>query len=259
MNWMRLRRGQLDSFDRQTPVVLPTAAVEQHGEHLPLGTDCMIVGAIADRLDQAMGRKLLIMPTVQVACSEHHMVFPGSLTLTHETYRRTVMEYVDAVHRHGFTRVMILNGHGGNGNINGVLDEQIGQKYEDLECLVGSWWNIAGSRIESISEGEFPSCGHACEFETSILLAIAEELVDMSQAEDGGNPHRVESMAFDFFRGGVASHYRNFKETTHNGVYGKPTLASREKGERVLTAVVASIQELIEGFWGNVQGLEPRV
>jgi len=255
MFWMQLRRGQLDAFDRRTPVILPTAAVEQHGEHLPLGTDCMIIGAISDRVDQAMDHKLLILPTVQVACSEHHMVYPGSLTLTHETYRRTVMEYVDSVHRHGFTRVMILNGHGGNGNANGLLDEQIGQKYPDLECLVGNWWSISGRRIEPFSEGDFPSCGHACEFETSIVLAIAEELVDMSQAEDGGNPHRVKSMAFDFFRGGVASNYRDYKEVTHNGVYGKPTLATADKGERVLAAAVESIQELLEDFWPDIKNL----
>ncbi len=255
MYWMQLRRGQLDKFDRRTPVILPTAAVEQHGEHLPLGTDCMIAAAITDRLVRAMEGRILVMPTVQVACSEHHMVFPGSLTLTHETYRKTVVEYVDAVRRHGFTRVMILNAHGGNQSINGVLDEQLGQQFSDVECLVGSWWRIAAANIERFSEGSFPSCGHACEFETSILLAIAPELCDMSQAEDGGIPHRIESMQFDFFRGAIASNYRAFNEMSHNGVYGKPSHATAEKGKQVLETTVESIQELIEGFWADVPEL----
>ncbi|MDP7396992.1 MAG: creatininase family protein [Lentisphaeria bacterium] len=255
MYWMQLRRGQLDAFDRRTPVILPTAAVEQHGEHLPLGTDCMITGAVIDRLDQAMDRKILVMPTVQVGCSEHHMVFPGSLTLTHETYRRTVMEYVDSVRRHGFRRVMILNGHGGNEAINAVLNQQIGQQYEDLECLVGGWAPIGAPQTRAISEGGHLSCGHAGEFETSIMLALAEELCDMSLAEDGGIPTRVESMRYDLFGGGVASSYQPFHELSHNGVYGKPSLASAEKGHRILSVTVESIQELIESFWDDVKDL----
>ena len=182
MFWMQLRRGQLDAFDRRTPVVLPTAAVEQHGEHLPLGTDCMIVGAIAERLIGAMANRVLVLPTVQVACSEHHMGFPGSLTIAHETYRRTVMEHVESVSRHGFNRLVILNGHGGNVAINSVLNEQIGQQHPAIECLVGNWWSIGRARTESISEGGFLSCGHACEFETSILMEIHPDLVDMDLA-----------------------------------------------------------------------------
>jgi len=255
MFWMQLRRGQLDAFDRRTPVILPTAAVEQHGEHLPLGTDCMIVGAIANRLDRAMDGRVLILPTVQVACSEHHMGFPGSLTITHETYRRTVMEHVDSARRHGFKRVVILNGHGGNVAINSVLGEQIGQQYADVECLVGSWWSIARARIESISEGGFLSCGHACEFETSILLEIDPDRVDMDLSEDGGMPQRVDSMNFDFFRGGNAAFYRPFHVMSHNGVYGKPSLASAEKGRLLLEETVAAVQELIESFWTDVQEL----
>ena len=249
---MQLRRGQIDDLDRRTPVIIPTAAVEQHGEHLPVGTDCMINRAITDRLIQAMEGRILVMPMVQVTCSEHHMVWPGSLTLTHETYSRTVMEYVDAIQRNGFTRVMILNSHGGNQAINAVLDQKLGQRYQNVECLVGSWWNIAAPRIQSMIEGKGLSCGHACEFETSLVLAIAKELVDMTIAKDGGNPQRVDSMNFDLFGGGVASSYQDYKEATRNGVLGKPTLASPQKGEQILAACVQSIQELIEGFWKDV-------
>jgi creatinine amidohydrolase len=255
MYWMQLRRGELDALDRRTPVILPTAAVEQHGEHLPLGTDCLITGAITDRLDQALNHQLLFLPMVQVSCSEHHMVFPGTLTLGHETYRRTVTEYVDSIHRNGFKRIVILNGHGGNQAINAVLDQQIGQQYPDVECLVGSWWSMSAPQIEPLSEGGYLSCGHACEFETSIMLAVAHELCDMNVAEDGGIPPRVDSMRFDFFRGGLASHYQAFNELSHNGVFGRPSLASAEKGERVLTAAVTAIRDLIESFWSDVKDL----
>lgn len=249
MKWANLRRGLLDQYDRNTPVILPVAAVEQHGEHLPLGTDCMIVEAILDRLEKVMEDKVLVMPTQSVGCSEHHMQFPGSLTLKHDTFRDAVMEVASSAIRHGFKRIMILNAHGGNQAIDAVISEMMGQTHPDVECLVGNWWTISLPRLEPIKEGPMGSVGHACEFETSIIQAIAPELVDMSQARDAGIQHRVESMWFDLMKGPRAACYRPFHVLSENGVFGKPSLASAEKGEKILEAVVESICELLEGFW----------
>ncbi len=251
MKWASLRRGLLDQYDRNTPVILPVAAVEQHGEHLPLGTDCMIVEAILDRLEEAMDDKVLVMPTQSVGCSEHHMLFPGSLTLTHDTFRQTVMEVAGSAIRHGFKRIMVLNSHGGNQAINGVIGEMMGQAYPEVECLVGNWWTISLPRLKPLQEGPMGSVGHACEFETSIIQAVAPQLVDMSQAQDGGIQHRVESMWFDLIEGPRAACYRPFHVLSENGVFGKPSLATAEKGEKILDAVVQSIQELLAEFWTN--------
>ena len=87
------------------------------------------------------------------------------------------------------------------------------------------------------------------------MLAVAEDLCDMSLAEDGGIATRVESMQYDLFDSGVASSYLALHELSHNGVYGKPSLASAEKGHRILTATIESIQELIESFWDDVKDL----
>lgn len=166
MYWAKLRRGQVDALDRLTPVVLPVAAVEQHGEHLPLGTDCLINDAICERLDQALDGQLLILPTQQVGCSEHHMVFPGSLTLSHETFRRAVSDVAESVVRHGFRRIMILNSHGGNQAIDGVIGEQLGQRFPHVEFLVTNWWSAAVEQLLPLQSGPLGSVGHACEFET---------------------------------------------------------------------------------------------
>jgi len=249
MQWSQLRRHQLDAMSRQTPVVLPVAATEQHGKHLPFNTDCVIGEAIARRTDELLDDGLLILPTQQIGCSEHHMRFVGSLTLTHETFRRCVTDTVDSVIRHGFHRVLILNSHGGNQAINGVLGEQLGQTYPNVEILVTSWWQAANAVLRPIQEGPPGSVGHACEFETSVMLAVAPDLVDMSLAEDDGIQHRVESMHFDLMHGAAASCYRPFDVLSGNGVYGKPSLASEEKGQRILEAAATAIQTLIAEFW----------
>jgi creatinine amidohydrolase len=255
MNWSTLRREQLDATDRQTPVILPVGATEQHGRHLPVGADSMIVDAIVQKLDGLFGGRLLILPGPEVGLSEHHMKFPGTLTLTHEALRRCVIDVAGSVIRHGFRRLVLLNGHGGNQSILGVLGEQIPQRWPEVECVVANWWGPAAERLKQLQEGPIGSVGHACEFETSIMLAIAPELVDMSAAEDGGVQHRVASMRFDMLHGPAATCYRPFDALSHNGVFGKPSLAWAEKGRRILDEATAALRELIAGFWPDFAGL----
>lgn len=249
MKWQSLRRTELDAFDRKTPVILPTAAVEQHGEHLPLGTDVWINEAILDRLDASFNRRLLILPTQQVGCSEHHMKFPGSLTLSHEAFKMVVMDVARSAMRHGFKRLFILNSHGGNMAVNGVIGEKLGQEHPDAQVLVASWWQAAASKVAPMQEGGLGSTGHACEFETSIIQAIAPDRVDMSRAVDDGIQFDAPMMKSDMFKGAAASCYRSFEQMTPSGVYGKPSLASAEKGTRLLDAAATAIHDLITQFW----------
>lgn len=255
MDWSMLRRERLDAVDRRTPIILPVGATEQHGRHLPLGTDSMILDAILRRVDASFHGRLLLLPCQQIGMSEHHMAYPGTLTLAHETLRRDVMDIVDSVVRHDFRRILLLNGHGGNQAIFGVLGEQIGQRWPKVECMVANWWGPAAERLREFQEGPLGSVGHACEFETSIMLAVAPELVDMSLAEDDGIQHRVESMAFDLLHGPAATCYRPFEELSRSGVFGRPSLASAEKGRRILDEVVGALHELIAGFWPDFAGL----
>jgi creatinine amidohydrolase len=252
MQWRHLRRNQLDAFDRNTPVLLATAAVEQHGDHLPLGTDCMIVEAVLERLDAAVDHKLLILPTQQVGCSEHHMKLPGSLTLQHDSMQSAVIDVIESVIKHGFKRIAIINAHGGNQYIDGVIGEKIGQRYPDVECLVTNWWTAAREKLRQVHEGGFGSVGHACEFETSLIQVIAPETVDMAAAVDGGIQHRVRSMWFDLFESPVAACYRPFHVLSKSGAYGKPSLASPEKGQKILDLSVEALKELICEFWPEV-------
>ena len=249
MQWASLRRGQLDGIDRGTPVVLNMAATEQHGEHLPLGTDWMIGEAILERADQALGDRLLLLPTLRVGCSEHHMRFPGTLTLSHDTFRAWVNDVIGSAVRHGFKRFVLLNSHGGNQAIAAVLTEELGQRHGDAEFVVANWWTIAAMRLAELQEGPLGSVGHACEFETSIVEHLAPELVDRELAEDGGIQHRAPLMAQDLLHRAPAAAYRPFQAMTENGVFGMPSLANAEKGERVLAAATAALVELIGQFW----------
>lgn len=254
MYWSTLKSADFSAIDRLIPVILPVAAIEQHGSHLPLNTDCLINDAICSGLSDALDNRVLILPTQSIGCSQHHMSFPGSLTLSHNTYRCVVFEVVAAVVQHGFTRVLILNSHGGNQAINGVLGEQLGHEFPKTECIVTNWWTPCTGELMRIQEGSLGSVGHACEFETSIMLEIAADLVDMTTAEDGGLQPRVEALHFDMLTRPAATYYRPFERLSHSGVYGAPTLASAEKGRKILQVTVASLAQLVRDFWPPPSG-----
>src|SRR5262245_43355010 len=109
MIWQDLTSPEFRAIDRATPVVLPVAAVEQHGPHLPLATDRVIAEHFANQLNARLESSVLILPTIAVGCSEHHMDFPGSLTLRHETFLSVCDQYLAAAVRHGFRNFLVLN------------------------------------------------------------------------------------------------------------------------------------------------------
>src|ERR1700748_3057074 len=114
MYWQDLASPEFQAIDRKTPVLLPVSAVEQHGPHLPLATDRTIVEHFARQLNERLESSVLILPTVAVGCSDHHMAFAGSLSLRHETFYSVCEEYLLSVYHHGFRNFLILNSHGGN-------------------------------------------------------------------------------------------------------------------------------------------------
>jgi creatinine amidohydrolase len=249
MRWESLSSKQLDGISRNTVVVLPTAAIEQHGPHLPVGTDSFIAEKISERLDAACKGHLLTLPVQRIGCSEHHMSFAGSLSFPHEVFAAAVMETIRSVVRHGYRRFLVLNAHGGNQSIGGVIAEKAAQQWPEAEIVFTSWWRPAAAKLKEIVEGDYPSVGHACEFETSLILAIEPALVDMAQARDDGIPQAAPQLRGDLLSAGSATLSRPFDRATRHGVFGRPTLASAEKGQRILQCVVEELRSLIESCW----------
>ena len=144
MIWQDLATTEFRTIDRATPVILPVAAVEQHGPHLPIATDRIIAEYFANRMNETLGSSVLILPTVAVGCSEHHMAFPGSLTLRHETFLSVCEQYLDSARSHGFRNFLVFNSHGGNRGVTQVLLEKYGAENPDCRIAVATWWRAAG-------------------------------------------------------------------------------------------------------------------
>jgi creatinine amidohydrolase len=233
MIWQELTSRDFHRVDRRTPVLLPVAAVEQHGPHLPLATDRMIVEHFAGELHSRLGNGVIVLPSVPVGCSEHHMEFPGSLTLSHEAFLNVAKECMHSAWRHGFRNFLVLNAHGGNQGVCQVLLEQFGTDHRDSQIVVATWWRVAADSLVALNESGPGGVGHACEFETSLMLLIAPQLVHMDAIEPRANVPAYEWAEADLLRSSRAALFRTMKQMTPTGAYGEPASASAAKGKQI--------------------------
>lgn len=245
MIWQELISTDFADVDRRTPVLLPVAAVEQHGPHLPLATDRMIAELLAAELDARMEYRLLVLLTVAVGCSDHHMDFAGSLTLRHETFLAVAKEYLHSAWRHGFRNFLVLNAHGGNQGICQVLVEQFGTEHRDSQVVVATWWRVAHEALVALNETGPGGVGHACEFETSLILLIAPELVRLDAIQPRGNVPTFPWAEGDLLRSPQAALFRTMQEMTPHGAYGEPAQASAEKGRQIADLVCDALAVIL--------------
>ena len=245
MYWDQLTSPQIAALNRSIPVVLLMAATEQHGAHLPLATDRMIGEHFCQELHARLPDEVLILPAMAIGCSEHHMEFAGSLTLQHQSFLQQAEDILDSVYHHGFRNLLILNSHGGNLGIGQVLLERFGFRHRDCSLVIATWWRIVAAELEPLNESGPGGVGHACEFETSLMLHIAPQLVQMDQVVAPQNVATFPWAEADMLRGSRAGLYRSMKTMTPNGVFGDARGASAEKGRSISGLVAEKLGQLV--------------
>lgn len=245
MIWEILTSPEIAELDRNIPVILPVAAIEQHGLHLPLSTDKMIGNHFCLQLEKQIPDRVLILPVMGIGCSEHHMDFCGSLTLKHSTFLRHAEDILNSVVHHGFKNLLILNSHGGNQGIGQVIVEHFGNRHPECRIVLATWWKIAGDSLFELNETGPGGVGHAGEFETSLMMEINPDLVRIDQIMDKQNTDNFDWAAGDLLRGPKASLYKSMKNLTPNGVFGDPGTFSPEKGRKITEIVVESLKKII--------------
>jgi len=233
------------ALDRErTVVVVPTAAIEQHGPHLPLDTDTFLCTSVA-HAGAARAGDALVTPTICFGSSEHHMAFAGTVTLRQETFRETVTDVCRSVAAHGFTRLVLVNGHGGNTALLGAVVQHLGFD-APVHVMAVDYWNFARPVIAEVRESPTGGMAHACEFETSLMLHLRPESVRRELIAREIVEPRYGGERFDLFERGSVSAPWKTDELSRSGVMGAPDLATEEKGRRMFEACADGLAALIE-------------
>jgi creatinine amidohydrolase len=233
--------------------VLPLGSLEQHGHHLPLLTDSLICEEIVARAGAELGELAVFLPLVWAGASDHHNRFPGTVTLSHATYVSMLDDMMESLIRSGFRRILLLNAHGGNtlpGQSALYRVQMRHRDQRDLWLVFATWFDLGAPRIREVPGLEQDHVTHACELETSMVLRLRPELVDLEAARGAIVPFESAFYSPDSRRASRVSVARPFEHNSVTGSYGHPELATAEKGEALFAAVVSEVVACVREIAG---------
>ncbi len=248
LDWNRLSTTEIEKLDRtNTLVLLPLGATEQHGPHLPLGTDLFLVEAVLERTKPRIADlNVLLLPPLWCTKSNEHIAFPGSLYLQAETMMALIHDIAAAISHSGFRKMVFMNWHGGNSDLLGAMLRDIRQRHKMLVFLIDIVFTFLGASDEpqEMSKSDM----HAGHFETSLMLAVRPELVQPGRYKNLGQENQDPlTSSFSSFEllapeGGLVRTGWDTTDLSHDGVIGDPAGSSSEEGKESLTNMVNRVE-----------------
>ncbi|MBL3701740.1 creatininase family protein [Sulfitobacter sp. BDSS02] len=248
--WSDLPSSAFRALPSDTIAVLPLGATEQHGPHLPLSVDSDIIGAVAARMLDCLApeQSVLVLPSFTVSKSDEHDAFPGTLTYSAETLLAMLREIGRSVARAGVDRLLFLNGHGGNAALLQIAARELRQT-ENLVAASCSWGGFAEWETH-FDPAAYSLDIHAGECETSMMLAIRPDRVDMTKA--GNFRSALSDWESEFPRIGLGGKPVNpgwLAQDLHpEGACGNASAATVEKGEALLESAGRNLADFLVEF-----------
>jgi creatinine amidohydrolase len=242
LTWPEVKRAAEEEL---VPIV-PIATLEDHGRHLPIDTDVKLVDAICRATGEGMPQETCVLPPIVHGYSPHHMDFPGAITIGWDTFTRYCTDVALSLVRHGFKRVILVNGHGSNQNLV-EMAARLTMVEEPGSLVAATFYLTSPASADAIATTRTTSRGgmaHACELETSLYLHLDPDAVDMSQAVDERGYPETEHAWLDWSDGPlkVMPWWSSF---SGSGVQGDATSATAEKGEALFAAAVAELTNYV--------------
>jgi creatinine amidohydrolase len=241
--WQELWRHELlAALDRDPVVIVPVGSVEQHGPHCPMDVDISHTLALAVETARAANDfPVIVAPPIWSGLTHYNMGEVGTITISVETFIAMVSDVCRSIWANGFHRIVLLNGHGGNRDIQRVVSVKLAE--ENIWVLPITHWDMVQSVMDT---GDFDHfIGHGGEWETSLQLFLRPDLIDRDR------------IVADFERPGFTDDIRAFtgfperRREREHGVHGNPTTASAEKGERFFSAAQAKLIEVCRQYHGQ--------
>ncbi|MNO27767.1 Creatinine amidohydrolase [compost metagenome] len=215
-------------------VIFGVGAFENHGYHMPFGTDALISNILSEKLAERV-EGLMVLPPINYGLSQHYNKFPFTVSLTPETITNVIKDILNEIVRNGITKIIIMNGH--DGNIAPIELAARAVKVQHPHVTIASlndWWVAAGKMVPEGTFEVWNGLGHAGEGETSMGLALFEDWMEMEHAK-GVVPELPEFVEIKW----------RFEELTDTGASGDPSVATKEKGKLLEEAVLNVLENFI--------------
>lgn len=241
MKLAELHWPEVKKLDREKIVALvPVGSMEQHGPHLPFQVDVLVSSRLAEDLERKIP-EILLVPSIWTGVSAHHMDFPGSITLRAKVFIDVLHDICASLHHHGFRRIVLLNGHGGNRSSLEVLGQQL---FVELGLTVNTlaYWDLVPDLVKSLKKTKSSGMGHSGELETSLMLHLAPRLVNQEDIPQG-----VLGIDEPGPMSGI-KRYVNMKEHSAEGVIGMPSAATPEIGEKLYQGALDALEKAVRAL-----------
>ncbi|MCB0087215.1 MAG: creatininase family protein [Caldilineaceae bacterium] len=244
-----MTRDQIADLAPTALAVLPTASIEQHGPHMPVVTDTLLCGTVAQRAAEkaASQTSVVVTPVLWCGNSHHHRPFAGVLSLASPNYMAAVTDVLEGLMLSGFRKLLVLNGHGGNTDSNAVVGLDFANRLgHPVSIATAAYWDVA--RPALVETGIMPGNmipGHAGRFETSMVMGLRPDLV---------NSAGLEKTRTARSGGGIFAPLVGATVQTHGawaagpGFTDEPFAASAEEGKRLMEIVVEQVANLMVTF-----------
>jgi creatinine amidohydrolase len=240
MDLARLSWPAVAALSKDTPVVIPVAALEQHGRHLPVVTDSLLLGEVLRRVDEQLDDDVLFAPLTWFGNSDHHFDFPGTLSAPPRLYIDLLVSFAENFLHHGFRRIVFINGHGGNDVPGRQAIFELRQRHRqrsDLLFLFATYWSLSAKPSETDASFKQTEMGHGCEWETSMILRLDPTLVGDYKNVPAVEPTPSFAPAA---RGWIT------KDRSELGHIGFPHLATAKKGETLFQLFADDVTRFLE-------------
>lgn len=239
MTWPEVKEALANGVDT---VVVVAGATEEHGHHLPLGSDTMWGWEFGERVARRLGGTLLA-PVIPVGCSASLMGFPGTMTVSESTLIDTIVEYCTSLAEHGFGRFVVISSHGGDFKPVREAAARLRAERDDLAfatalCDMHEIVEIIYATADRHGLEAGTAGAHSGEFETSVMLAVRPELVHMERAEPGWVGD-IRTAAPDFIE-------QNMDAISEVGVLGDPRPSTAAMGQSYLEDLVENVAQSVE-------------
>ncbi|MCW4048832.1 MAG: creatininase family protein [Candidatus Bathyarchaeota archaeon] len=240
MSWPEVE----EALAKTDVVIVPVGSVEQHGTHLPLGSDTMQATDMAKMVIKQLadeGLTICAAPTIPFGVSHAHLKFPGTITVSSETLMRVITDVCRSLHLHGFRKFMLLLGHGGNLPTLRLVANELALIMKDSKIIVPDWLPVMGAKYPEVLTSSRPRHEHhSGEGETARMVYSTPKLVSKNRGEPFYVPEELDPYAKKPYTGSVtiARSGWGMKEMTAFGVMGDPSIATAETGEKVYKVII---------------------